>query len=79
LALHLYEQSLCSCGHSSLLAHGPEGVGEYEAHTVTCHSCKAREREKTTDAPGVKYYTVDLHDEPRDDDPDDEEDGDDDG
>jgi hypothetical protein len=79
LALRLYEQSLCQCGHSSFLAHGPEGVGEYEARTITCHACKAREREKPTDAPGVKVYTEDLHDEPHDDEVDDEEGGDDDG
>jgi hypothetical protein len=66
LALHYYESSLCQCGHSSFLAHGPEGVGEYEVHTVTCHACKAREREKQSDVPGLKYYTADLHDEPRD-------------
>ncbi len=68
LALRYYEQSLCQCGHSSYLAHGPEGVGEYETHTVTCHACKAKEREKQSDAPGLKYYTEDLHDHPRDDD-----------
>ena len=74
LALRYYEQSLCSCGHSSFLAHGPEGVGEYETHTITCHSCKAKERAKQTDEPGVKLFTVDLHDEPRDDEPDDDQD-----
>jgi hypothetical protein len=80
LALHLYEQSICQCGHSSLLAHGPEGVGEYETRTVTCHSCKAKEREKRSEDPGVKLFTIDLHDDPRDDtEPDDEEGGDEDG
>lgn len=80
LALHMYEASLCVCGHSAFLAHGPEGAGEYETHAVTCHACKAREREKQSDTPGLKFYTTDLHDEPRDDDDDlDDEGGDDDG
>lgn len=77
LALHLYERSLCQCGHSMLLAHGAEGVGEYEAQTVTCHACKAIARADRSDAPGLKLFTRDLHDDPRDDELDDlDEDGD---
>ena len=79
LAFRLYEASLCSCGHSMFLAHGPEGVGEYEARTVTCHACKAKEREKRSEQPGLKLWAEDLHDESRDDDELDDEGGDDDG
>jgi hypothetical protein len=66
LALHMYEASLCSCGHSGLLSHGYEGAGEYEAKTVTCHACAAKERAKKTDTPGLKTYAEDLHDTPYD-------------
>jgi hypothetical protein len=79
LALHIYEGSLCQCGHSSFLAHGYEGTGEYRGRTTTCHACAIKDRRKQTDAPGVKFYTQDLHDHPRDDDDLDDEDGDDDG
>jgi hypothetical protein len=70
LALRMYEDSLCSgCGHSSLLAYGGEGVGEYKRHTIVCAGCEEREREKDKDPlPGVKTYVIDLHDHPRNDD-----------
>ena len=55
------------------LAHGAEGVGEYEARSVTCHACKAKEREKPSDTPGLKLWAEDLHDNPRDDDQDNDE------
>ena len=64
LALRMYEDSLCACGHSALLAHGAEGVGEYDAKTVTCHACAAKERAKKTETPGQKVYAEDLHDNP---------------
>lgn len=76
LALRMYEDSLCSCGHSSFLAHGPEGHDEYEADSVKCHACaegeRARERDSSP-APGTKMFVKDLHDDPRDDEPDGED------
>lgn len=63
-ALRIYEDSLCSCGHSSLLSHGNEGVGEYEEDSVTCHACKAVESVKADGKPGQKRFTRDLHDDP---------------
>jgi hypothetical protein len=74
LALHMYEASMCSCGHSGLLAHGHEGVGEYEAKTVTCHACAAKERAKKSDTPGLKTYADDLHDNPAEPEPEDDDD-----
>lgn len=70
LALRMYEDSLCSgCGHSSLLAYGAEGVGEYKRATIVCAGCEEREREKEKEPlPGVKTFVVDLHDHPRDED-----------
>lgn len=67
-ALRIYEDSLCSCGHSSLLSHGAEGVGEYEEGTITCHACKAMESVKGDGKPGQKRFARDLHDDPPDDD-----------
>lgn len=76
LALHLYERSLCSCGHSAFLAHGYEGVGEYDADTVNCHACGAIARVKLN-GPGQKAYALDLHGTPHDPvEPDEDEDGD---
>lgn len=78
LALRIFEDSLCSCGHSSLLSHGREGVGEYEIQTVRCHACAEAEKAAERDSdkvPGMKTFVRDLHDDPRD--PDSEvEDGD---
>jgi uncharacterized Zn finger protein len=82
LALHLFEQSLCRCGHSSFLAHGREGVGEFDTQTVTCHACGETARQTDELKPGQIRYTVDRHDDPRSEDeelPEPTEGGDDDG
>lgn len=79
LALRYYEASLCSCGHSMFLAHGPEGHDEYEVRTTTCHACRAKEKEKQPDTPGLKMWAEDLHDTPHDEPAPDDEDGDEDG
>lgn len=44
LALTIYEDGLCSCGHPLVLAHHPDNDGWYEAHKKQCHACAARER-----------------------------------
>lgn len=66
MAHDLYERSLCRCGHSSFLAHGIEGNGEYLAKTVTCYACKETAKDSKDLGPGQMRYTVDLHDMPED-------------
>ena len=74
LALRMLEDSMCGgCGHSSFLAHGYEGYGEYRAETVTCHACKALEKATGDREPGQRRYAHDMHEDPPEtDDPDDE-------
>lgn len=64
LALTLYEDGLCACGHPLVLAHHPDNDGWYDAHKLQCHSCAARERATAgsgTDPyvpqPGEKVFT----------------------
>jgi hypothetical protein len=64
LALTIYEDGLCSCGHPLILAHHPDNDGWYEADKTQCHSCAARERatqgtsnERYVPAPGEKLQT----------------------
>lgn len=64
--MKMYEDSLCRCGHSSLLAHGPAGIGEYDTMAVTCHACKAGAVKDKDSGPGVLTMVRDLHDAPRD-------------
>ncbi|MDR4533209.1 hypothetical protein [Glutamicibacter sp. PS] len=65
LALTVYEDGLCSCGHPVELAHHPDNDGWYEAHQKICHACAARERAtKGTEKnphraePGERVYTT---------------------
>lgn len=46
LALHLYEDGLCSgCGQPASRAHNPDMEGYYAPVTVRCEACAVRERE----------------------------------
>jgi CDGSH-type Zn-finger protein len=68
LALRKYEDSLCRCGHSSYLAHGDQGLGEYERTTFTCHACKeaaSKSEDQEDDKPWRVAMIRDLHDDPK--------------
>lgn len=78
LALRMLDDSICQgCGHSSLLAHGFEGHGEYEVQSVTCHGCKALEKASGSSSerePGQRRFARDLHDDPPEPETDDQDD-----
>lgn len=64
LALQVYEDGLCGCGHPTILAHGDENDGWFKAHKTQCQSCAAQERatagnknEQYVPAPGEKVFT----------------------
>lgn len=61
LALRIYEDSLCRCGHSMLLTQASDAKIAYRAKTVTCQACAAGERGREKDpAPGDITYVEDL-------------------
>lgn len=65
IALRMYEDSLCRCGHSVLLTQAPDALLAYRAKTVTCPACASGERErKRADDPGQMVYVEDLRDTP---------------
>jgi hypothetical protein len=66
----MFEDSLCRCGHSAFIAHGENGVGEYDAKPTTCHACKEAERASRDDdrSPGRVVSVRALHDDERRDD-----------
>lgn len=71
LALTVYEDGLCSCGHPVVIAHHKDNDGWYTAHKRVCNSCAARERstkgvgkEAYTPAPGERVSTT--YDRPAD-------------
>ena len=64
LALEVYEDGLCSCGQPTILSHGDENDGWYEAHKIQCQSCATQERATSGSSgnpyvpePGEKVYT----------------------
>lgn len=65
LALEVYEDGLCSCGHPTILSHDDDNDGWYEAHKVQCQSCAEQERSTSSTgkdpyipSPGEKVYTT---------------------
>lgn len=65
LALQMYEDSLCRCGHSRLLTRLPDASIAYRAKTETCPACAAGERERNTEkGAGKSTYVEDLRDTP---------------
>jgi hypothetical protein len=65
LALTIYEEGLCSCGHPLILSHDELSEGWYNVLKPTCQSCAAQERATTGNkgnpyvpSPGEKVYTI---------------------
>jgi hypothetical protein len=65
LALEVYEDGLCGCGHPLVVAHDPDNEGWYEVHKPQCQACASQERATTgtggnpyVPTPGEKVYTA---------------------
>lgn len=65
LALRMYEDSVCRCGHSRFLTQRHDAAIAYRAVTETCVGCATGERERSTEKGAGKItYVQDLRDTP---------------
>lgn len=65
MALRIYEDSLCRCGHSMMLTQAADAKIAYRPETVTCQACAAGERGRDKDpGPGDITFVKDLRDTP---------------
>jgi hypothetical protein len=69
-AHQLYEESLCSCGHSALLSYSEAYADEFDLNTeTTCYACAVAESDRAADAakyrsPGQKISVHNAIDDP---------------
>lgn len=63
LALRMYEDGLCRCGHSIRLTQADDAALAYRPKTITCRACLVAERERES-GPGKITYVEDLRDTP---------------
>lgn len=64
-ALRIFEDSLCRCGHSMILARKGDADLAYRGATWTCPACAAAERARPKDPDaGQHVYVEDVRDTP---------------
>jgi hypothetical protein len=70
VALRMFEDSLCRCGHSMFLTQAEDAGLAYRAKTIICPACAEAEKARTKDPEaGQHTYIEDVRDRPEEMDP----------